>query len=525
MSREKSTLKYLISSIALFFIIFVIYKDYGGIYGDSILQLAYGREFALPIWGQWIPERVFADFFANLLFQIYYIFIAQLFGVNHFVDAYTLFMASVYALNVSLLSLACFKYSKLFVEINASYYFLYGLVFYILFLANIDYTNITLIFAYDLGITIGVWFAYPFLAYATTDKNVFERIGQANSVLAVAISGYFVIFSITNVTVFVSFLLFFAGIYVICKNAKTIDKTILKSLYRSFKRLPLWFRFGLIYIPIITLVSVVYAINGRRFSVEKDKGWGDENFEISISDAIGYLDLGYDSPMSYLLTISFLLVGINVALNFFKKRVDKKRLKNNLISVGILFATLVCYFMFVLLLSKFSSRNYFTYGGFPVFFGFFSCLFIATILFSFNNDIALKVMLVPIVFVISLHSVKQIINPKVSHIVSPIESKYIFNSMYMSYCYSSDKVPVFADRPAYPVVPIPEKHTKNWFGIAFSSVFSKYVVHDNSVKYFPTFYAVESVDEFHDEISKITKNKNTKCLDVNDSPYYIEVSK
>ena len=522
---NKNIIIYIASSLLIFFISFMSYREHFVIYGDVILQLSTGRDFLIPAWGMWIPARIIGDFFANVLFQSFYTIFAPLFGAGHIVDVYATFNAILFSLIFLSASLASFQYSKLFINLDGRYLFFYSLVFYVLYMPKIGLSNLTLMMSYDVPVVMGIWFLYPFIAYIATKQDRLKYFKDSHSIIFISISGYFVSFSATNVEVFVVLVLGFCTIFLFLENKVKNPGQNISAIFRSFLDKPKWFLFGIIYIPLITGIAFIYDINGGRYLAEKNKHWGNISnqgmtFEKSISD----LNIGFDTPLSYFLIIALLLLGYRVLINI--KRYDKQTLAvytHRTVSIVIIFLSLAFYFIFLKLLTEFGLRNYFIHKGFSAFFHFYIALFAITSLFYFNKNIISSIILSLSIVIISFNGFKLITSPPINKNISIDESRNVFDAMYMSYCYGSDRVPVFLRNPVYPYVPIPEVHRDDWFGKAYSKVFSQKVIKDYSVQYMPAFYAVNSVNEFHQELIKLRDKGVNRCLDIANSDYYIQL--
>lgn len=495
------------------------FKDHFTMFGDSIQQMAAGRKFLLPEWGTWIPARIVGDFFAYFFFLAYFELIAPLFGVVHVVDAYSVFCAVLYGLIFVSLSFASFQYSKLFIYLEAKHFFIYSIVFFTLFMVKFGQSNLTLMMAYDVPIVLGIWFVYPFVAYMATRNDPLKNYGDVGPLAIITVLGYLVSFSATNVEIFVVLVLFFSTILLFFTQEDKFSIRI-TSLLKTFKSTPNWFLLGVIYIPTCTVISILFDINGGRYLAEKNKKWGSPaNDDMSVFNAIEHLNLGYETPLSYFIVLAFVLVLIRVVIS------GKKQIvlySERIVVMSVIILSLIFYFIFLLQLTEFGSRNYFAHSGFSAFFLFFICLISITLLFSFHNQLVSSMILIPIILIISLYGMKQMINPPSNENISAIEMKNVFNSMYISYCFDSDKVPVYLVNPRYPYVPIPDKYSKNWFGQSFSKVFSNSVIKKGNIQYLPTYYAVGSVDELYSELDRLSNDGRNRCLDLVNSPYYMK---
>lgn len=528
MDYNKKNLIYIISSVLIFFITFMSYREHFVIYGDAILQLSTGRDFLLPEWGTWVPARVTGDFFANVLFHFFYKIIAPIFGNSHIAEVYSIFNAILFSLMYVSLSLASFQYTKLFISLNEKYFFIYSLVFYVLYISKTELGNLTLLMAYGLPVLLGIWFVYPFITYIATRDDPLKSHGDLSSVVFISIFGYLVAFSATNVEVFVVLVLAFCTLFLLLENIVRNPGQKFSSLLKSFLVHPKWFVFGIIYTPLITGLAFIYDMNGGRYLAEKNKNWGSSaNEEMSYFQAIHDINLGYGAPVKYFVLVAVVLLIFSIVRkirNYSKSQIISNY-ANRIAAIAIILLSLAFYFIFLQLLTELGSRNYFTKNGFTAFFHFYFSLLAITSLFYFNKRVIPSIILSLSIVILSFHGIKQIINPVANNNVSINESKNVFNSMYMSYCYSAESVPVYLRKAVYPYVPIPEIHFNNWFGKSYSKVFSQSVINDDSVHYLPKFYAVNSVNELYSELERLREIGGNRCLDIFDSPYYIQLAK
>ena len=525
MGFNKNKIIYIASSLLILFISFMSYREHFVIYGDAILQLSKGRDFLIPAWGVWIPARIIGDFFANVLFQLFYTLFAPLFGERHIVDVYAIFNAILFSLIFLAASLASFQYSKLYINLERKYLFFYSLVFYVLYIPKIGLSNLTLMMSYDVPVVMGIWFVYPFIAYITTKEDPFKCFKESSAIIFIGIFGYFVSFSATNVEVFVVLVLALCTIYLFLENKLSNPEEDIVSAFKSLKDRPKWFIFGIFYIPVVTGIAFIYDINGGRYIAEKNQRWGNVSNEgITIEKSISDLNLGFESPLCYFVIIAVLLFIFRVLISIKK---DNKKILNSYegraASIVIILLSLIFYFIFLKILTGFGLRNYFLHTGFSSFYHFFIALAATTSIFFFNKNIAASLILSLSIVIISFNGIKKITNPPVNMNISIEESRNVFNSMYMSYCFGSEKVPVFMRNPTYPYVPIPIVYKDNWFGRAHGIVFSQYVIKDDSVEYYPTYYSVSSVNELQLDLAKFRDKGENRCLDISDSDYYIHL--
>lgn len=501
------------------------FRDHFIIYGDATVQMSAGRDFLIPAWGVWIPARIVGDFFATTLFRSFYILIAPLFGDTHIVNVYAIFNALLYSLIFLSVSLAAFQYSKLFIKLDEKYFVIYSLIFYVLYMLKIGQSNLTLMMAYDVPVVMGVWFIFPFIAYIRTKEDPLIFFKGHSPIIFIGILGYFVSFSATNVEIFVVLVLAFCTIYLLIVNMISNPGSNYLSSLKSLVEIPKWFLFGIIYIPFITVIAFVYDINGGRYLAEKKQRWGNVSNEgITIDKSISDLKLGYDSPLSYFVLIAIFLLIFHVFIHIKRDKKDAIiSYAGRAAAIIIIILSLVFYFIFLKILTEFGLRNYFLHTGFSAFFHFFIALVAITPLFFFNKNIVSSFILSLSIVIIAFNGLKEITNPPMNKNVSIEESRNVFNSMYMSYCFGSERVPVFLRNPVYPYVPIPKVYKDNWFGRAHSIVFSQFVIKNVSVKYYPTYYPVNSVNELHKELISLRKKGVNRCLEIADSEYYIKL--
>lgn len=499
------------------------YLDHFVIFGDSVKSMGEGRAYAVPIWGQWIAPRVVGDFFPPVLFNAYATVVGPLFGVRHIADVYSSFMAVIFALNFLMLAGAAFIYARLFIALQGKHFLPFALVFFLFYFSRATAQNITLYFAYDLPFALAIWFAYPFVAHLATGSDPLRGLKLGANVTLVAVGAYFVAFSITNAYIFAATLIGLCCLVLCLPQTTARDARFMDG----FLSTPMWFKFGSLFVPIMTAVAILFDVTSRRFTAERNKTWSDP----AIADFPllgGVRHLLPDVP-ALLLWIALLTLPL-----FTWHLLSKSRLptaagattKRALLTVGVLIGTALIYYGFLFALTRFSERNYFAYGGFPKPLLYLTVLFISASSFTFASRRALGIVLVPLVAVIALTGAKMLVappSPRVLEQGTQAQVRLLFSSMYMSYCHNSDTVPVYLNQPRYPFVPIPSEYERNWFGQSFARVFSQFVVNEPAPRYLPSFYAVDSVDALLEKLRESRDKGTNRCAGLTNSPYYIDL--
>ncbi len=513
------------TAVALGLVTLFAFQDHFVIFGDSVVSLAGGRTIPVPVWGDWIAARVVGDFFPAPLFRAYAALVGPLFGIEHVADVYASFMAFCFALYFMAMAGAAFQFVRVLVPLRGWVFLPFALAFFLLYFAHRAPVNIMLFFTYDVPMMLAAWFVLPFFRVTITGEDPLGRLGTAGALSLLAVGAYFIAFSITNVYVMTCMFLAFCSLAWFLRPGEG-DRT---TWPERLQALPAWVLPGVVGTFALTFTALLFDLTSGRLVAERQGRWANlEESSVELGAALRDLLPPVPSALLLLILAPFAVYAMALLVPNLAARVSASGVyREHRRGLFVLAGTLVGYAAFLAAMTVVFERNYLVYGGFPKPIHFLLAVILMTPLFFFGAKRWLGPVLVPLCIVLALSGGHRLLLTPPSFTnnwASMEQARGIYSAMYMSYCNASDTVPVFLKRPRYSFVPIPREYERNWFGKAFSQVFARYVIRDERVRYLPSFYAVDSAGALRAELRKQAAAGKSRCLDPENSPYFIDFS-
>lgn len=535
--------RHLVPAVVVLALLFLSHYDRLYMYGDDVNNVAPGRWFPLPEVGHYIGGRVVDNFFHGFMAESFLRYVAPLLGLEHVVDAHSVFATALFALSSLAVLAALYALVRLFVSLRPVHFVSFSLCAYVFVLGRIEQDGATGIACYTVPLALSLCLLYPSLRLALLGQDAFAGRDERSVGIGMGLLTYLVGFSVTNVELFtLSTQLLCAAVLVVegSGGPRALARRPAAAI-AAFRGLPSWFRSVTVLLPLAVAVALAVDVKTPRYQHEKERLFQQDGFEsLSLLDGLASLSLSNGAVLNGVALIAAaggLLLLVRAArgrsrtseagqpseLGERNERVHPLAILSKL--AWVLVPTTVAYWLFLVRLSNVGGKDYFRNPGFSAYIVIVVTLPILTALFALTRERRTALLATFLVAVVSLHGMARL-NQVPVRPVSKGEIKGLFDSLFMCYAHGEERVPVFL---RHAEVGWPHgAGEEGWYLEAYRAVLREQIVGYGArydPEYRPRMYRVASVEELHAALDKMRAERKLLHPRLEDSPYFIDTGR
>lgn len=493
--------------------------------GDDVNKLSAGRSLPIPEYGDYIAARVVDSYFIGQLFGVFRTFVAPWFGLAHVVDAHSVFATLLYAVAGTWLLALVFVFARLAVELRPRHALPFGLCAYVLVLHRTELDGVTGIGAYMLPAALSLSLLWPVLRFAVLGVDTFAGRAPATGTAVMGTLTYLVAFSVPNVSFFTTLVL--AGAVtaaLLIGGASTMrERARPRVLFDRVRGWPDWLRLIALALPALVGVAAYYELSSGRFHDEAQQKFVREGFS-ELSLVAGLRSLPWSGGAAVDGFIALGLLGAALALCDAHRRTPALVRRRAAALALVLVPAFLGYFVFLQRISNLGGKNYFEHPGMIVYVRVALAVPALVGAFALLQRARVGALLTVAVGFLCVHALR-LLSDVPTRPITKAEVRGIFDSMYMCHAYGESRVPVFLRdvELGWPYGPTED----GWYLAAYERAFQEHVLGHGAPRlpgFAPRFHRVPTVDALHAELARMTALRPCLVLDLESSPYFIELS-